>query len=279
VLAVSLSLAACLCWGIADFLGGLKSRELPIITVLVASGVIGLSLILSIVGVRGEALPTNPKLLLAVAGGMVGVMAMIMLYRAFAVGSMAIVAPISASGAILPVLVGLATGDNPAQSQMLGMVAAIGGSVLAAQERDSGGTYKRLAAGADLAASSAVAIGIFFIVMDQASEVDPFWASLLMRGSYCLFLLPIVLLVRPSLRVGRSHLPAIVTMGIVDALAGFAYALATTKGMLSIVSVLASLYPAVVVLLSVTILRERPQPVQFIGVVLAMGGVVLISLG
>ena len=279
MLAVSLSLAACLGWGVADFLGGLKSRELPVITVLMASGVIGLGLILLIVGVRGGALPDNPVLLLAFAGGMVGVMAMIMLYRALAVGSMAIVAPISASGAILPVVVGLATGDNPTRLQSLGIVAALAGSVLAARERHTGGKGNRLAAGAGLAAGSAVAIGIFFIVMDQASEVDPFGAALLMRFSYCASLLPILLLVRPSLRVGRTHLPAIVTLGIVDALAGVAFAVATTKGMLSIVSVVGSLYPAVVVLLSVIILHDRPQRVQVISVILAVGGVALISSG
>ena len=279
MLAVSLSLAACLGWGIADFLGGLKSRELPALTVLMVSSIIGLTLILSIVGLRGKALPNNPLLLLAFAGGIVGVVAMIMLYRGLAVGSMAIVAPISATGAMLPVLVGFASGEAPSRLQSLGMAAAIVGAALAARENDPDGKSNRLAAGAGLAAVSAIAIGIFFIVMDLASEVDPFWATLFMRFSYCVSLFPVILLVRPSLRVARIHLPAIVVLGVVDALAGFAYAVATTKGMLSIVSVVGSLYPAVVVLLSVLFLSERPQRLQFVGVILAIAGVVLISSG
>lgn len=100
-----------------------------------------------------------------------------------------------------------------------------------------------------------------------------------MRFSYCVFLLPVIVVVRPSLKVGLSHLPGIVTLGVFDALAGVVWAMATTMGMLSLVSVLGSLYPAVTVILASVILHEKPQSVQLIGIILAISGVALISAG
>ena len=278
MVAVSLALIACFAWGIADFLGGLKSRVLPVITVLMLSGIIGLGFVIAVVGIRGTTPPSNPVLLLAVAAGASGVVAMLLLYKGLAVGSMTVVAPISATGVMLPVLMGLATGDAPSKLQSLGMVAAITGAVLSSRKKDKG-KGKRIDSGAGLAMGAAVAIGLFFIVMDRASDVDPLWAALLMRSSYCIFLLPVILVVRPSLKVGLSHLPGIVTLGIFDALAGVMWAMATTMGMLSLVSVLGSLYPAVTVVLASVILREKTEGGQFIGVILAISGVALISAG
>ena len=279
MVALSLSLAACFGWGVADFLGGLKSRQLSVFSVLMVSSFFGLGAILVIVLIRGVAPPESPVLLLAVVGGGAGLAAMFLLYRGLSIGSMAIVAPISATGVILPVVVSLATGDNPTLLQKLGMTVAIAGAVFASLEKTDNGNGRRLATGVGLAIGSAIAAGIFFVVMGQASEVDPYWAAFLMRFSYFAFLIIIFVLKRPSIRTGKVHMPAIILLGICDALAGFAYALATTQGMLGLVAVVGALYPAVTVLLSMLILHERPQPVQFIGVVLAVGGITFISAG
>jgi drug/metabolite transporter (DMT)-like permease len=279
LIALSLSLAACLGWGVADFLGGLKSRQLSVFSVLMVSSFFGLGAILIIVLVRGVAPPGDPALLLAVVGGVAGVAAMFFLYRGLSIGSMAIVAPISATGVILPVIVSLAGGDNPSFLQKIGIAVAIIGSVLASREKNDDGNGSRLSTGVGLAVGSAIAAGIFFVVMDQASEVDPYWAAFLMRFSYFVFLIIIFLLKRPVVQAGKVHMPAIIVLGICDALAGFAYALATTRGMLGLVAVVGALYPAVTVLLSMMVLHERPQRAQFIGVLLAVGGVTFISAG
>jgi drug/metabolite transporter (DMT)-like permease len=277
--ALSLSLAACFGWGVADFLGGLKSRQLSVFTVLMLSSFFGLGAILIIVWIRGVAPPNDPALWLAVVGGVAGVVAMFCLYRGLSIGSMAIVAPISATGVILPVIVSLAAGDNPTLLQKSGMAIAIIGAVLASREKNDDGNGSRAATGMGLAVGSAIAAGIFFVVMDQASEADPYWAAFLMRFSYFVFLIAIFLLKRPAVQAGKMHMPAIIVLGICDALAGFAYALATTRGMLGLVAVVGALYPAVTVLLSMLILNERPQLSQFIGVILAVGGVTCISAG
>lgn len=279
MVALSLSLAACFGWGVADFLGGLKSRQLSVFSVLLVSSFFGLGTILGIVLIRGVAPPDDPALLLAVVGGLAGVAAMFFLYRGLSIGSMAIVAPISATGVILPVIVSLAGGDSPTLLQKLGMAAAIIGAVLASREKNNDGNGSRLATGVGLAVGSAIAAGIFFVAMDVASEADPYWAAFLMRFSYFALLIIIFLLRRPAVRTGNIHMPAMVVLGICDALAGFAYALATTRGMLGLVAVVGAQYPAVTVLLSMLILRERPQPAQFMGVILAVGGVTFISAG
>lgn len=280
MLAFGLSLAACFGWGVADFLGGLKSRQLSVFSVMLASSVFGFGTLLMIVLVRGMAPPDHPALLLAVVGGFSGLVGMFFLYRGFSIGSMSIVAPISATGVVLPVIVSLAAGDTPTLVQKLGMAAAMTGAVLASREKKENGKRSRcLAAGVGPAFGSAIAAGIFFVVMGQASKADPYWAAFLMRFSFCAFLIIILLLKRPAFSLGKMHIPAIIVLGVCDALAGFAYSVATTCGMLGLVAVVAALYPAVTVLLSMLILGERPQPLQFIGIILAVGGISFISCG
>lgn len=279
MLALSLAFAACLGWGIGDFLGGVKSRAVPVLTVLLLSCFSGLALMAVLVCLQGTPPPAEPRLFFAVAAGAVGVLGLLCLFRGMAVGSMAIVAAISATGVALPVLVGLAGGDNPSGLQMAGMAAAVAGAVMAVREKNDGKSGANVAAGAGLALGAALSFGSFFILIDLASEPDPLWAALLVRLSEGLFLLPAVLLTRPALQTARPHLPAILGVGVFDALAVYAFTLATTKGMLSLVSVVGSLYPAVTVGLAAVILRERPQRVQLAGISLAICGVVLISAG
>ncbi|BCS97193.1 membrane protein [Desulfoluna limicola] len=276
--ALSLSLAACFGWGIADFLGGLKSRHLPTITVLTVSNIFGVAMIFALVCLRGTPLPDDPALWWAVAGGMTGIIAMFLLYKALAIGPMSIIAPISSLGAILPLAVGLTTGDELSTLQCMGIPTAIAGTLLAVREKGEKKKRTTRSKGVWMALASAVAVGCFLIVMDRASAVDPYWSALIMRSSYGVFLTPFVFVLRPPLNVGRLHLPGIITLGVVDALAGFAFAMATTVGMLSLVAVVGSLYPAVTILLSSVLLRERLLPTQYVGVSLALAGVVLISL-
>ena len=207
MIALSLSLAACLGWGVADFLGGLKSRQVSVFSVLMISSLFGLGTLLVAVGIRGAPLSPNPALLWAVLGGIAGLAAMFCLYRGLAIGSMAIIAPISATGVILPVIIGLATGDSPTLYQKIGMAVAIAGAVLASREKTNLGNGHRLATGVGLAIGAAVGAGVFFVAMDQASEADPYWAAFLMRFTYFALLLIIFLLRRPSVRMDKAHMP------------------------------------------------------------------------
>ena len=130
MIALSLSLAACVGWGVADFLGGIKSRSIPVLTVMLIANFFGFILILAVVTLRAKALPHDPVLLMAVIGGIAGIVALGLLYRGLAVGSMSIVAPISATGVILPVVAGFFIGDVLSRLQSIGIVLALSGVVL-----------------------------------------------------------------------------------------------------------------------------------------------------
>lgn len=279
MLALTLALTACIGWGLADFLGGLKSRTLPVLTVLLISGLAGLGLIVIIVGIRGEAMPRDPRLLWAVAGGFLGLVSVALLYKGMAIGTMSIVAPISATGVVLPVVVGISCGDTLNYLQGFGMAAAISGVMLASREKAAGKKGKPVAAGVGLALSAAVSIGAFFTVVDFASEADPFWAALLVRVSGLLFLAPVLMVARPKMKVDQPNLTAMLWLGVVDTVATCSFTVATTKGMLSTVSVVGSLYPATTVILAALVLRERLRSRQMLGVALAICGVGMISVG
>ena len=279
MLAVSLALIACLSWGTSGFLAGTKSRVMPVLTLLVFSSMAGLGMFLISVGVRGVPLPRDPNLLYAVLGGAVGIGGLYCLYRGLAVGAISIVVPVSALCVMLPVLTGLALGEVLQPLQVLGMVIAIVGGVAVSLEKKATVDKKRLAVGIVPALGAALGFGAFYVVMDMAGAVDPLWAAMVSRSSFFFFLLPAVLLKRPSLKVKVIHLPVVFAIGILDGTAALAYTTATTKGMLSLVSVVSSLYPAVSVILAALILKERLRGLQFLGVVMAIVGVTLISAG
>jgi drug/metabolite transporter (DMT)-like permease len=275
MIALCLALTAGLGWGLADFLGGLKSRRLPAITVLMFSNLFGLGVIGAIVWLRRVSPPPPAAILWATSAGVAAIAAMFLLYQGLARGKMAIVAPISATGVVLPIAAGLAFGESLTGFQSLGIASALAGSILAARGAKGGGSAET---GVAFAAGAALATGIFFVLMDRASDADPYWASLLMRASFGAWLLPILFTTRSALGTVSPHLPGLIALGAVDCLASVAFAVATSIGLLSIVAVFSSLYPVVTVILSMLILHERPDRIQMTGVALALAGVGLVSL-
>ena len=277
MLAVSLALIACLNWGISGFLAGMKSRIMPVLTLLVFSSMASLAMFIIIMGARGVPFPRDPRLLYAVMGGACGVGALYCLYRGLAVGAISVVVPVSSLCALVPVLTGLAIGEVLHPIQVFGILFAIGGGLMVSLEKNIDANKKRFASGILPALGAALGFGVFFVVMDLAGTVDPIWAAMISRASFFLFLLPAVLLKRPCLKVKTTHLPAVFAIGILDGSAALAYTTATTKGLLSLVSVISALYPAVSVILAAFILKERLRGLQFFGVALAIMGVTLIS--
>ncbi|RLC23861.1 MAG: hypothetical protein DRH93_06145 [Deltaproteobacteria bacterium] len=277
MLPVTLSIFACFGWGIADFIGGLKSRDLPTLSILMISSLTGTFLLGGILLLLKSPLPSDPLILWAVPAGFIGIAAMFMLYRSLAVGSMAILAPISATGVVLPVIWGIFFGDTLSGLCILGMVLAILGSLLAVMEYDTKRKSKKLTQGIGLAAGSAFFVGLYFITMDTACTHHPIWASMIMRSSALIIFIPLLLIKTVTVNIGKVQLPYILLMGAMDTMAAFCFALATSKGMLSQVAVISSLYPVVTIVLSAAITGERIQKVQFSGVVLALAGVTLIS--
>jgi drug/metabolite transporter (DMT)-like permease len=277
--ALALAFLSSISWGVADFLGGLKSRQLPVVNVLLASQGTGLLLIGAFMLVRWEAVPGGDFALWAGLSGAAGIVGLASFYRGLAIGNMGVVAPISSAAAIVPVVVGIATGDRPSVLQYAGLVLALGGVALASREEIGAESGGRMARGAGLGIVSALGFGFFFVGMDNASDADVGWAMLGNRIVSFSLLLAAVAVLRPALAARRADAPVLATVGTLDITANGLFALASTEGLVSLVSVLGSLYPLTTVALAAVVLAERPHRVAQVGVAVALTGVVLISAG
>ena len=216
----------------------------------------------------------------AALAGSAGIVALGAFYRALAIGTMSVVAPISATAAAVPVLVGLAEGERPGGLQIAGMAAALAGVILASREPVEEGCPPANRAAIGLALVAAAGFGTFFVGIDKASATAEVpWVIVVQRCCSVSLLLIATLVVRPSLPRDGASLLVLAAVGVLDLGANGLYALATTKGLLSVVSVLGSLYPAVTVVLARFVLAERIARIQEVGVVLALAGVIAISAG
>ncbi len=279
MVAVALGLAASVSWGLADFIGGTKSRALDLLAVLVVSQGVALVLLFLATAARAEGPPGAEALLYAAGAGAAGVVGLAALYRGLAVGAMAVVAPIAALGAGIPVVVGVATGDRPGAVQVAGILLALAGVALAAREEAPEGGGARLAVGAGLAAAAALGIGVFLVGMDAAGDEDVLWALTAARIASVVLLAAAVLATRPDLGAIRPHLGAVAAIGLLDLGANALFTLASTEGLVSVAAVCSSLYPVVTIGLAASLLGERVRPRQTAGIVLVMLGVVGIAAG
>ena len=271
---VALALGASIAWGCSDFLAGLKTRRLAVLWVLVVSQGTGLALVLVAALVSGHALPGGHAALLAAGAGVAELIGFAALYRALAVGAMSVVAPVSATAALLPVVVSVATGRAPTAAQALGIAFALCGAALASFEPGAG---RQAVAGAGLALIAALGFGIFFVGMDLAADEGALWAVALNRAAAVAVLVAIVLVLRPG-PLERTALLPLAAVGALDIAANTMFAIALTLGMAAIVSVLGSLYPLATVVLARAVLHEHVTGSQRAGVVAALAGIGLVSL-
>ncbi len=280
MLALALGLGSSLAWGVADFVAGLKSRRIDVLTVLLLSQSAGLVAVTVVVVLRGEGPPGGHFAVWAVLSSAVGLIGLTAFYRGLAVGAMSVVAPISATAAVIPVTVGLAGGDRPAALQVAGAALALAGVVLASREAgDAAARGGRVAAGVGLALLAALGFGSFFIAIDAASEDDVLWAILVNRIAGVAFLTAAAVALRPSLSAGREHLRGLVAVGALDIGANTLFAAASQQGLLSLVGVAGSLYPVVTIGLARLVLHERIARAQQLGVGITLVGVALITAG
>jgi drug/metabolite transporter (DMT)-like permease len=276
MLTIALALGASISWGLADFFGPLKGRTLGASRVLLYAQLGGLAAI-AIAVVARAAGPASETALLAVPAAISGTLGLYAFYRGAAVGAMSVVAPIAGVSAVLPVIVGIASGERPSALAGAGIACALGGVFLASREPGRDGT--KIAAGAGLALLAAVGFGGYFPPMHAAGHADFWWASLYFRITSTVVVLAAIAVRRPNLRVSRRNVPVLVLIGVGDMLGNLLFAAASRSGLVSVTSVLASLYPIVTVVLARVVLAERVSRSQEAGVLLTLAGVVLISAG
>ncbi|HUK97081.1 MAG TPA: DMT family transporter [Gaiellaceae bacterium] len=273
--AFALALGASLAWGVADFVGPLWGRTWGALRVLLWAQVGGVVAIAVAVALRGQG-PHGWEIVLAVPAALSGTLGLYAYYRGMAVGAMSVVAPIAGVSAVVPVVFGIATGDRLSAAQVAGIVCAIAGVGLASIEHQEG--TRRIAAGVGLAALAAIGFGFYFPPMHAAGSTDFWWASLLFRTTAFAVVAAAVAVRHPPLRLRPRDLAVVVAVGIGDTLGNVLFAASSSHGLVSLTSVLASLYPIVTVLLAAAVLHEHVAASQRAGIVLTLTGVVLISV-
>jgi len=273
---IVLALCASLTWGLADFFGPLKGRTYGALRVLVYVQLGGLVVIAVVVAIRGKG-PADWAALFAIPAAISGTLGLYAYYRGIAVGAISIVAPIAGVSAVVPVGVGIISGERPSSWQLLGMACTLAGVFLAA--REPAGTGPRIAAGVGLALLAALGFGWYFPPMHAAGNADPWWASFFFRLTSTTVILTVVAIVRPSLRLPSIQIPILALIGIGDMLGNLLFAAASRGGLVSVTSVLASLYPIVTVILARVLRGERVARSQEAGIGLTLAGVALISAG
>jgi len=283
MVSILLAVAASVSWGFSDFLGGLTSRRLSLLSVLLISQSVGLVMVVPAVLMSDQAPVDGPARLSAIGGSLAGLVGIAALYRAIAIGVVSIAAPISATGAVIPVAVGALRGETTSGWQEIGMVLAILGVVLAAwtagDPMHTSATSHQGRAGTGFALLAAAGFGGFFVLLHDASTYSVVWATFVQRLTSVSVLLVASLIVRPSLAVGWRRTPQLLAIGVLDQGANLLYGFASTVGLVSLAAVLASLFPVVTVVLARAILHERLSRTQQTGVACALAGVALIAGG
>jgi drug/metabolite transporter (DMT)-like permease len=278
--AVLLALSASFAWGFADFGAGAAARKLQVFVVAAISQTVGLAVAAAVVLISGRGAPPAAQLAWAAGAGLVGGFGLSAFYKAMAVGAMGIIGPITATAAAVPVAYGLARGERPSMLQGIGVGLAVFGVIGASVEPlPEHGGRRKLGAGVGLALVAALAFGCGLIGLSRAASGGTVWAVFMMRLVVVPVAIALALLVKGRLPASSRLWLLLVGVGVVDTGATLLYAAATTRGLLSVVTVLAALYPIVMLVLARVLLAERIARPQLAGVGVALAGVVLISAG
>jgi len=283
----ALALLSSLLWGTADFFGGTATRRLPVVWVLLGSQGVALVAVAGVAALRGGPLVPSGSGWPGILAGLIGVIALAAFYRALALGTMGVVAPVAALGVAVPVVAGLVAGEAPSAAQAVGIVVAVAGVVLASgPELDGlgrGGATPLL-----LALGAALGFGVVILLLARGSGGAAGGLSavlgvlLVMRLTSVLLLTGVVAVLRRSggLRSARGgDLPLLGLVGLFDVGANATFAVASQGGLVSVTAVLASLYPVVTAVLARQVHTERLRAVQVAGVAAALTGVVLLAAG
>jgi drug/metabolite transporter (DMT)-like permease len=284
---VLLGLVVAFTYGTGDFFGGLAARRVPVLWVVFLSHVLAAVLVVAIVGLDRNADPTRQDIVIGIAAGIVGMVAVALFYRGLAIGRMGMVAPVTAVvSAIVPVGWGLAFGERPSALALVGVALAVGSVALISSDsgdssHESTESMMQSRAPLFLALAAGLGFGAFFVLYSNAGARSGMWPLLASRWTSAT-LLALTFAFIPRARrdpPSRKALPLIAGAGLFDAAANGFFLAATRTGLLSIVGAVSSLYPASTVLLARGVLHERFHRVQVIGLAIAALGVVLIALG
>jgi drug/metabolite transporter (DMT)-like permease len=256
---VILALLSSLVWGLSDFLGGTLSKKRKAIAVIGGSQSFGL-IFVSLLAIAFQTWTWNQSVWIngAIAGAM-GILGLVAFYTALATGQM-----------------GIVQGERPSSLQLIGIALALVGVILASGPELNGKVDPRPVL---LALFAAVTFGLAVYFMAQGAQINPTMTVTAMRAIQVLIVIALLLVIRNLGGLIKRDIPMLATIGACDAGANVLYTFAASLGLLSVVSVLGSLYPIVTVLLAWWIHKERLMRVQYVGIAITFSGVALLAMG
>lgn len=274
----ALALASSAVWGTSDFFGGVVAKRLPAIAVVGATQSIAFLVLTATVLVRvaaGHPPQWGSWVGWAMLAGVTGASGLVAFYTALASGTMGVVAPIASMGVLVPVALGVATGETPSPWVWVGIVIAVTGIVLASGPELSGEVSARPVV---LAGIAAVCFGMALFALDRGARDSLLMTLWGMRTTSVTLFVVVALVLRSVGGIRRRDLTTLALIGCADLLANALFATASSRGQVSIAAVLGSLYPVATILLARLVLRERLRPIQVAGVACALVGAAVISL-
>jgi drug/metabolite transporter (DMT)-like permease len=265
-------------WGVADFAGGLASRRAAPMAVTAGSQVIGLAgLLVALVVLRPDA-PTGETVALGAVAGVAGGLGLAFLYQALATGSMGLVSALSGAGAsVIPLLVTVALGADLSPLAVVGVGCVVAAAVAATDvSRDAASRYALV-----LCIGAAVGFAAWYLIIDRAAPGGPLWALIASRTTASALGVSIVALTAARASVGALPrlLPLILAAGGLDVAANVFFVIARDAISVALAAPLSGLYPLATMLLARAVLGERLPRLGLVSVILAVAGIVLISVG
>ncbi len=287
-MAIILGIGAAIGFGVVDFIGGLQSRRHSVPIVVAISQGTGFTIVAIVLIVSGQSLPPFDAVLFGFFSGVALLLGVTAYYRGLSIGAMGVVGPIAATAVVIPLAAGLIMGDDLSSRQAVGIALAVLGIIATGYQPTAGLRGGRLALGVGMAVLAAIGIGIYYPLVDLAADDTTIpWVVFLHRLGAVTMIATFVYpyLARGPMKRrehGREHFGAIdagslIAMGVVSVTATGLFAAATTEGLLSVVSVLAAMFPVTTILLARLFLGERLSAAQRAGAVAALIGVALIA--
>ena len=275
-----LALFSSVLWGTADYLAGNLTKRFKAIAVTGASQAFGLIAGIFLVVVTGSYISPNLSwdgyLLPAIGAGIAGFFGLVSFYSGLATGRMGVVSPISTLSAVIPLTFAFISGERPTSIQILGMcVALLGAFCASGPDIVKGLPIKPLLFGL----GAALGFGVALALMAQGSKTSSLMTMTSMRVVSVSMCILIALRFRTVGGFRVSDLSLLIVIGVTDFAANLMLGVATTKGLVSVAMVFGALFPIVTSLLAFKFLKERLHKVQYLGILFAVAGVSLISIG
>ena len=280
MLSILYGIASALSWGAGDFAGGLSSRKVGAYRAVFYADFFGFFLLIGAFFIYPEALPVARVLWVSAIGGMLGTIGLLVLYYSLTKGQMSIAAPVSALfAALLPVIVGAVTEGLPSLLQLIGFMLAFAAVWLISQG-SGGGFHISHLSDLRLPILAGLGFGCYFIFLHNATQntTAVLWLMIVSRVAGTLLVLAFVLVRREPLSVPPAAWSLVFINATLDLAGNFFYILASKAGRLDIAAVLSSLYPGATVVLAWLLLKEHISRWQLVGIVLALGAIVLFAI-